>query len=180
MPRLLRVSVPSSPKNCCAAARLRRQLSPSRCGALRGTLTEPARTAPTARRRSQEKLRLFREMRLGKFADGEHRPAREDRHGLAQHQPARPGLYRIRHASHHPHRRPLVHLSHLRLGARRIGRARAHHAPRSARSSRGPPAALRMVQRAPRRGLDRIRRREEARPPAAAGCRNRSSSRGST
>ena len=53
---------------------------------------------------------LFKRMQAGEFADGAH-PARQDRHGLAQHQPARPG-----HLPHPPrhapqHRRQVVHLS---------------------------------------------------------------------
>ncbi len=57
----------------------------------RGTLTEPGRPSPFRDRSVEENLDLFRRMRAGEFADGSQDAAREDRHGFAQHQPARPG-----------------------------------------------------------------------------------------
>ena len=46
------------------------------------------------------------------------RPAREDRHGVAEHQPARPVLYRIVHARHSANGRRVVHLPDVRLRPR--------------------------------------------------------------
>jgi glutaminyl-tRNA synthetase len=52
--------------------------------------------SPYRDRSVEENLDLFERMRAGEFAEGEKRAAGQDRHGLAQHQPARPVLYRIR------------------------------------------------------------------------------------
>ena len=77
------------------------------------------------------------------------RAARQDRHGVRQHQPARPGA--LPHPARHPpaHRRRMVHLPELRLRARPVGRDRAHHALDLHAGVRGPPAALRLVPREP-------------------------------
>ena len=91
-------------------------------------------------------------------------PAGEDRHGLAQPQPARPG--HVPHPQGHapPHRRRLVHLPDVRLGPRPVRLDRGHHALDLHAGVREPPAALRLV---PRRS-------------SASTTRSRSSSRGST
>src|SRR6202795_2818827 len=47
-------------------------LSAEQMRMLRGTLTEPGRNSPYRERSVEENLRLLREMRQGKFADGEH------------------------------------------------------------------------------------------------------------
>ena len=78
-------------------------------------------------------------------------PAREDRHGFAEHQPARPG-----DLSHPPrdapqHRRPLVRLSDVHLRAPDRGRAGEHHPLDLHARIRGPAAVLRLAARAPRR-----------------------------
>ena len=57
----------------------------------RGTLTEPGKNSPYRDRSVEENLDLFRRMRAGEFADGEHLLRAKDRHGVAQHQPARSG-----------------------------------------------------------------------------------------
>ena len=77
-------------------------------------------------------------------------PAREDRHGLAEPQHARPGdvPHPARRAS--PHRRQVVHLPDVRLRARPVGLDREHHALDLHAGVRGPPAALRLVHRAAR------------------------------
>ena len=68
--------------------------------------------------------------------------AREDRHGLGQHQPARPRA--LPHPARHPsaHRRRLVDLSELRLRPRPVRRDRGHHAFDLHAGIRGSPAAL--------------------------------------
>ena len=74
--------------------------------------------ALTATRSADESLRLLREMRDGKHHGRHARAAREDRHALAEHQPARPGD--VPHPPRAPpsHRRQVVHLPDVRLGAR--------------------------------------------------------------
>ena len=69
--------------------------------ATRGTLTEPGTPSPYRDRTVEENLALFRAMRAGEFADGEHVLR-------AKIDPASPNinmrdpiLYRIRHAVHH-------------------------------------------------------------------------------
>ena len=74
--------------------------------------------------------------------------AGEDRHGLAEPQPPRPGdvPHPPRHAP--PHGRRLVHLPHVRLRPRRVGLDRADHAFDLHAGVREPPAAVRLVRRA--------------------------------
>ena len=57
----------------------------------RGTLTEPGKDSPYRNRSVEENLDLFARMRAGEFPDGAQRAARQDRHGLAQPEHARPG-----------------------------------------------------------------------------------------
>ena len=71
--------------------------------------------------------------------------AREDRHGLAEHDAARPG-----DVPHHPRRtsppgRQVVHLPDVRLGARPGGFHRGRHALALLAGIRDPPPALRLV-----------------------------------
>ena len=70
----------------------------------RGTLTEPGTNSPYRDRSIEENLDLFERMKAGEFPDGAQDPAGEDRHGLAQPQPARPG--HVPHPARHapPHR----------------------------------------------------------------------------
>ena len=86
--------------------------------------------------------------------------ARQDRHGLAEPQHARPGdvPHPARRAS--PHGQQVVHLPDVRLRARPVGFHRGHHALHLHAGVRGPPAALRLVRRAPRHlssAADRVR-----------------------
>ena len=86
--------------------------------------------------------------------------AGEDRHGLAELQPARPGdvPHPARHAP--PHRRQVVHLPDVRLGPRPVGLDRGHHALDLHAGVREPPAALRLVHRRARHlppAADRVR-----------------------
>ena len=67
----------------------------------RGTFTEPGRNSPYRDREPAENLRLFREMRAGKFKDGAHvLRARVDM-ASPNLNLRDPVLYRIRHAEHH-------------------------------------------------------------------------------
>ncbi len=67
----------------------------------RGTFTEPGRNSPYRDRAPAENLRLFREMRAGKFKDGAHvLRARVDM-ASPNLNLRDPVLYRIRHAEHH-------------------------------------------------------------------------------
>jgi len=69
--------------------------------ASRGTLTEPGRDSPYRTRTAAQSLRLFREMREGKHADGAHvLRARIDMRSPNINM-RDPVMYRIRHAHHH-------------------------------------------------------------------------------
>ena len=75
--------------------------SPDEMRASRGTLTEPGRDSPYRNRTVAENLRLFREMREGRHADGAHVlrgkiDMRSPNLNLRD-----PVMYRIRHAHHH-------------------------------------------------------------------------------
>ena len=111
----------------------------------RGTLTEPGSNSPFRERPVAENLDLFRRMRAGEFPNRRAGAARQDRHGLGQHQSARSGAL-----SHPPcrasaHRHGVVHLSELRLRSRPVGRDRRHHAFAVHARIRGSPPALRLV-----------------------------------
>ncbi len=115
----------------------------------RGTLTEPGKNSPFRDRSVEENLDLFRRMRAGEFPERRARAARQDRHGVGQHQPARPGALPHPACAASAHRRRLVDLSELRLRARPVGRDRGHHAFDLHARVRGSPAALRLVPREP-------------------------------
>ncbi len=68
---------------------------------LRGTLTEPGKNSPYRERALEENLKLFREMRLGKFADGEHVLRAKIDMASPNINLRDPAMYRIRHAAHH-------------------------------------------------------------------------------
>ena len=74
--------------------------------------------------------------------------ARQDRHGLAQPEHARPGD--VPHPARRPppHRRQVVHLSDVRLRPRPVRLDRGHHPLHLHAGVRGPPPALRLVPRA--------------------------------
>ncbi len=75
----------------------------ARCAPAAATSTRPAPTARSAAARRRRTWRGLREMKGGRAARRRCRAAREDRHGLAQHQPARPGAvpHQARHAPQH-------------------------------------------------------------------------------
>ncbi len=116
----------------------------------RGTLTEPGRPSPYRDRTVDENLDLFRRMKAGEFPERRAYAARQDRHGVAQPQPARPGD--VSHPARRPppHRRRMVHLPDVRLGARPVGRHRGHHPLLVQPRVREPPAAVRVVPRSDR------------------------------
>src|SRR5256885_1773098 len=76
-------------------------LSAEQMRALRGTLTEPGKNSPYRERGVEESLKLFREMRQGKFADGEHVLRAKIDMASPNINLRDPAMYRIRHAAHH-------------------------------------------------------------------------------
>jgi glutaminyl-tRNA synthetase len=66
----------------------------------RGTLTEPGRDSPYRNRAVSENLDLFRRMRAGEFADGEHVLRAKIDMGSPNINMRDPTLYRIRHLPH--------------------------------------------------------------------------------
>ena len=108
----------------------------------RGTLTEPGKNSPFRDRSVEENLDLFAPHEGRRVSQRRPGAARQNRHGLRQHQPARPRAvsYPARHPS--AHRRRLVDLSELRLRARTVRRDRGHHPFDLHAGIRGPPAAL--------------------------------------
>jgi len=69
--------------------------------ALRGTLTEAGKNSPYRGRSVEENLTLLREMRLGKFKDGEHVLRAKIDMASPNINLRDPAMYRIRHAAHH-------------------------------------------------------------------------------
>lgn len=69
--------------------------------ATRGTLTQPGTESPWRNRSVEENLDLFRRMRAGEFADGEHVLRAKIDMASPNLVMRDPTLYRIRHASHH-------------------------------------------------------------------------------
>lgn len=67
----------------------------------RGTLTEAGRNSPYRDRSRDENLDLFRRMRAGEFADGQHVLRAKIDMASPNLNMRDPTLYRIRHASHH-------------------------------------------------------------------------------
>src|SRR5690349_11378688 len=75
--------------------------SPEAIRANRGTFTEPGQDSPYRDRTVEENLRLFRDMRAGKYADGEHALRAKIDMASPNLNMRDPVLYRIRHAAHH-------------------------------------------------------------------------------
>ncbi|HVR38410.1 MAG TPA: glutamine--tRNA ligase/YqeY domain fusion protein [Thermoanaerobaculia bacterium] len=67
----------------------------------RGTLTEPGKDSPYRTRTIEENLDLFRRMRAGEFADGEHVLRARIDMASPNINMRDPVLYRIRHEDHH-------------------------------------------------------------------------------
>ena len=76
-------------------------LSADQMRALRGTLTEPGKDSPYRTRPPEESLRLFRQMREGKFKEGEHVLRAKIDMASPNMNLRDPAIYRIRKASHH-------------------------------------------------------------------------------
>jgi glutaminyl-tRNA synthetase len=68
---------------------------------LRGTLTEPGKESPYRSRTVEESLKLLREMRAGKYAEGEHVLRARIDMASPNINMRDPVMYRIRHAQHH-------------------------------------------------------------------------------
>jgi glutaminyl-tRNA synthetase len=75
-------------------------LSADEIRAYRGTLTEAGRNSPYRERSIEESLDLFRRMRAGEFADGEHVLRAKIDMASPNMNLRDPALYRIRHFSH--------------------------------------------------------------------------------
>jgi len=67
----------------------------------RGTLTQPGKDSPFRTRPVSENLELFRRMRAGEFADGEHILRAKIDMASPNINLRDPAIYRIRHATHH-------------------------------------------------------------------------------
>jgi glutaminyl-tRNA synthetase len=76
-------------------------LSAEQMRALRGTLVEPGKDSPYRSRPVNENLKLLREMRAGKFAEGEHALRAKIDMASPNINLRDPAMYRIRHAAHH-------------------------------------------------------------------------------
>ncbi|HSD99141.1 MAG TPA: glutamine--tRNA ligase/YqeY domain fusion protein [Burkholderiales bacterium] len=76
-------------------------LSAEQMRALRGTLTEPGRDSPYRDRTPAENLKLFRQMREGRFQEGEHVLRAKIDMASPNINMRDPAIYRIRKASHH-------------------------------------------------------------------------------
>jgi glutaminyl-tRNA synthetase len=76
-------------------------LSAEQMRALRGTLTEPGKASPYRDRTADENLKLFRQMRDGKFAEGEHVLRAKIDMASPNINLRDPAIYRVRKAAHH-------------------------------------------------------------------------------
>ncbi len=76
-------------------------LSAEEIKATRGTLTEPGTESPCRGRSPEENLRLFREMKAGKYADGEKCLRAKIDMASPNVNLRDPVIYRILHAAHH-------------------------------------------------------------------------------
>ena len=76
-------------------------LNPEQLREYRGSLTEPGRPSPWRDRTPQENLELFREMRAGKFKEGEHTLRAKIDMASPNMNMRDPVIYRIVHAAHH-------------------------------------------------------------------------------
>ncbi len=111
----------------------------------RGTLSEPGKNSPYRDRTRRGEPRPVRADGEGRVSRRRPHAAGEDRHGVAQHQHARPGdvPHQARVAS--PLGRQVVHLPVVRLHARPERFDRRHHALDLHAGVRKPPPAVRLV-----------------------------------
>ncbi len=75
--------------------------TPEQIAALKGTPTTPGKDSPFRSRTIEENLQLFREMRAGKYRDGEKVLRAKVDMAAPNMQLRDPIIYRIKHASHH-------------------------------------------------------------------------------
>ena len=111
----------------------------------RGTLTEPGKNSPFRDRTRGRKPRPVPPHEGRRVSQWRARAARQDRHGVRQHQPARSDALPHRQGAASAHRHDLVDLSELRFRARPVRRDRGHHPFDLHPGIRGSPAALRVV-----------------------------------
>ena len=130
----------------------------------RGTLTEPGTAEPVSRPPDRGEPRSLCPHARRRVPRRRARAAREDRHGVAEHQPARSGALSHPARASPPHRRRVVHLPDVRLRASAVRCARAHHALALHARVRGSSAALRLADREPagavQAAADRVRAAE--------------------
>ena len=114
----------------------------------RGTLDRAGQRKPVPQSLGRRESRSVRAHAQGRVSGWLARAARQDRHGVAEPEHARPGHvpHPARRAS--PHRRQVVHLSDVRLRARAVGFAGAGHAFDVLAGVRRSSPALRLVHRA--------------------------------
>ena len=77
------------------------QLTPEEMKEYRGTLTEPGKESPYRNRSVEENMKLFREMKEGKYADGEMVLRAKIDMSSPNINMRDPIIYRIAHATHH-------------------------------------------------------------------------------
>ena len=87
----------------------------TRCALTRGTLTEPGQEQPVPRPRGRRKSRPVPPHARRRVSERRARAARQDRHGVRQHQPARSGAVPHPACRASAHRRHMVDLSELRF-----------------------------------------------------------------
>src|SRR5215470_16548910 len=112
-------------------------------------LAEPPEPVPRPHARRQPRAAAPHEG--GRAARRRVHAAREDRHGVAQHEDARPAALPDPPRAPPPQRRRLVHLSDVRLRASARGRDRGHHPLDLHARVREQPRALRLGDRRDRR-----------------------------
>ncbi len=105
---------------------------------------------PVPRPYSRGKPRSFHAHARRRISERRARAARQDRHDLGQHQPARSGALPHSPCASSAHGRCVDHLSELRLRARSVRRHRARHPFDLHAGIRRSPPALRLVHREPR------------------------------
>jgi glutaminyl-tRNA synthetase len=76
-------------------------LSPDQMRSLRGSLTEPGKDSPYRSRSPEENLKLFHQMRDGKYKEGEHVLRAKIDMASPNINMRDPAIYRIRKAAHH-------------------------------------------------------------------------------
>ena len=121
----------SSACTTCAVALIEKRLGLRRRAhrrrdprAYRGTLTEPGRNSPHRDRPVAESLDSLRAACARRVRRRGVRAARQDRHGVAQHQHARPGALPHQEGAAPPDRGRVVHLPDVRLRPSALRRVR--------------------------------------------------------